>query len=35
MDKIEQIKDKVIGMTEEDSIKLISENNIIIKCGIY
>ena len=28
MDKIEQIREKVIGMTEEDSIKLISENDI-------
>ncbi len=28
MDKIEQIREKIIGMTEEDSIRLISENNI-------
>ena len=28
MDKIEQIKEQIIGMTEEDSIKLISENDI-------
>ena len=28
MDKIEQIKEQVIGMTEEEGIKLISENDI-------
>ena len=28
MDKIEQIKEQVIGISEEDGIKLISENDI-------
>ena len=28
MNKIEQIKEQVIGMTEEEGIKLISENDI-------
>ncbi len=28
MDKIEQIKEQVIGMTEEEGIKLISESDI-------
>ena len=28
MDKIKQIKEQVIGMTEEDGGKLISENDI-------